>query len=202
MAVFGYGRSIARGQSTENQRLEIEAAGYRVDRWITDEGRSGKTDMQRRHFVAMLEEMKRGDRLVVTRLGHLGDDAADVLRTIQALAERNMEVVVLQLGKLDLGSAAATPMRTMLAAVADMECERTEERARSGSTRVKTERTPPGRSSSRPTSEQRTKIVTEYSMGCSVSELARRYNVSRASILGIVTPKSVPPAPLPLAWGD
>ena len=158
--------------------------------------------MQRRHFVAMLEEMKRGDRLVVTRLGHLGDDAADVLRTIQALAERNMEVVVLQLGKLDLGSAAATPMRTMLAAVADMECERTEERARSGSTRVKTERTPPGRSSSRPTSEQRTKIVTEYSMGCSVSELARRYNVSRASILGIVTPKSVPPAPLPLAWGD
>jgi putative DNA-invertase from lambdoid prophage Rac len=42
MAVFAYGRVSTKDQTTENQRLEIERAGYKVDYWYADEGVSGK----------------------------------------------------------------------------------------------------------------------------------------------------------------
>jgi DNA invertase Pin-like site-specific DNA recombinase len=72
------------------------------------------------------------------------------------LAARRIEVIVLQLGKLDLTSAAGKLMLTMLAAVAD--------------------------------EEQRRQIVADYAAGVSVSELARRFAVSRAIILGNMKP--------------
>ncbi|WP_230677083.1 recombinase family protein [Ralstonia solanacearum] len=122
MAIFGYGRVSTREQTTENQRLEIENAGYKIDYWFTDEGISGKTHAsQRPQFVAMLDKIRDGETLVVSRLDRLGRDAEDVLRTVRTLAERKIEVVVLQLGKLDLGSSAGKLMLTMLAAVASME---------------------------------------------------------------------------------
>lgn len=42
MAVFGYGRVSTKEQTTENQRREIEAAGYAINFWHADEGVSGK----------------------------------------------------------------------------------------------------------------------------------------------------------------
>ena len=46
------------------------------------------------------------NRLWLQNLTALVEDAQDVGATIKALAERNIEVVVLQLGKLDLASSA------------------------------------------------------------------------------------------------
>jgi DNA invertase Pin-like site-specific DNA recombinase len=42
MAIFGYGRVSTKDQQSENQRLELELAGYQVDYWFADEGVSGK----------------------------------------------------------------------------------------------------------------------------------------------------------------
>ena len=42
MAVFGYGRVSTKEQQSENQRLELERAGYNVSYWFADEGVSGK----------------------------------------------------------------------------------------------------------------------------------------------------------------
>jgi len=36
MAVFGYGRVSTVEQTTDNQRLEIERAGYAVEYWYSD----------------------------------------------------------------------------------------------------------------------------------------------------------------------
>lgn len=38
MAIFAYGRVSTKDQSSENQRLEIENAGIKVDFWFADEG--------------------------------------------------------------------------------------------------------------------------------------------------------------------
>jgi len=43
MATFAYSRVSTKDQSTENQRLDIEKAGFSVDYWFADEGISGKT---------------------------------------------------------------------------------------------------------------------------------------------------------------
>jgi DNA invertase Pin-like site-specific DNA recombinase len=83
---------------------------------------SGKVSAaQRPRFAEMLGKIRDGETLVVSKLDRLGRDAQDVGATIKMLAARRIEVIVLQLGKLDLTSAAGKLMLTMLAAVAEME---------------------------------------------------------------------------------
>lgn len=190
MAIFGYGRVSTREQTTENQRLEIENAGFNVDYWFTDEGISGKTHAsQRPQFVAMLDKIRDGETLVVSRLDRLGRDAEDVLRTVRTLAERKIEVIVLQLGKLDLGSSAGKLMLTMLSAVAEMERSLLVERTQAGLTRAKAEGKTLGRPS-KTTPAQREEMKGRYAAGETVSALARTYGISRASVLAVVNPQS------------
>lgn len=185
MAVFAYGRVSTKDQTTENQRGEIERGGYKVDFWFSDEGVSGKVSAsQRPQFGRLLGQIRDSETLVVSKLDRLGRDAQDVGATIKALAARKIEVIVLQLGKLDLASPAGKLMLTMLAAVAEMERDLLVERTQSGLARAKAEGKTLGRPS-KTTPEQRAEIIAKYEQGASVSELARQFKISRASILGI-----------------
>lgn len=189
MAIFAYGRVSTKDQTTENQRREIEAAGYQVEFWFADEGVSGKVSAsQRPRFAKMIQQIRDGETLVVSKLDRLGRDAQDVGATIKALAARRIEVIVLQLGKLDLTSAAGKLMLNMLAAVAEMERDLLVERTQSGLARAKAE----GKTLGRPaatTEEQRQAIHAQHHQhGLSISALARTYNVSRATIMRIAKP--------------
>ncbi len=187
MAIFGYGRVNTKEQTTENQRREIEAAGYAIDFWHADEGVSGKVSAaQRPQFAKMLSQIRDGETLVVTKLDRLGRDAQDVGATIKALAARRIEVIVLQLGKLDLTSAAG---KLMLAAVAEMERDLLVERTQSGLARAKAEGKTLGRPAST-TDAQRAAMLQQHQTGQSISSLARTYGVSRASVMRVVKPAS------------
>jgi len=190
MAVFGYGRVSTKGQTTENQLHEIRAAGYQVEAefWYAEEGVSGKVPaLQRPEFIKLLAQILSGEILVVTKLDRLGRDAQDVSATIKMLASRRVEVVVLQLGKLDLASPAGKLMMNMLAAVAEMERDLLVERTQSGLARAKAEGKTLGRPT-RTTPEQRATIVKRHQAKESISALAREYGISRASVMRIVTP--------------
>jgi len=188
MATFGYGRVSTKEQTTENQRREIEVAGYATDYWYADEGVSGKVSAaQRPQFAKMLSQIRDGETLVVTKLDRLGRDAQDIGATIKALAARRIVVVVLQLGKLDLTSAAGKLMLNMLAAVAEMERDLLVERTQSGLACAKAE----GKTLGRPTSttdEQRTAMARQHQAGESISALARTFGISRASVMRVVKP--------------
>jgi putative DNA-invertase from lambdoid prophage Rac len=188
MAVFGYSRVSTKEQTTENQRREIEAVGYTTDYWYADEGVSGKVSAaQRPQFAKMLSQIRDGETLVVTKLDRLGRDAQDIGATIKALAARRIVVIVLQLGKLDLTSAAGKLMLNMLAAVAEMERDLLVERTQSGLARAKAE----GKTLGRPTSttdEQRAAMTRQHQAGESISALARTFGISRASVMRVVKP--------------
>lgn len=187
MAVIGYTRVSTKEQTVENQRREIKAAGYQVALWFADEGISGKVPaLQRPQFAKMLEGIRDGETLVVTKLDRLGRDAQDVGATIKMLAARGIEIVVLQLGKVDLTSAAGKLMLTMLAAVAEMERDLLVERTQSGLERAKAQGKVLGRPS-KTSDEQRQAIRVAYDAGESVSALAREYGVSRANVLNILS---------------
>jgi len=187
MAVFGYGRVSTCQQTTENQRLELERAGYQIepDYWFADEGVSGKVAAsQRPAFKRMLGMVRKSETLVVAKLDRLGRDAIDVLQTVRQLGERGIKVIVLQLGDTDLTSSGGKLLLTMLAAVAEMERDLLVERTQAGLARAKAE----GKTLGRPpktTPEQRTEILQRLELGDSVSALARLYSVSRANIIGI-----------------
>ena len=186
VAIFAYGRVSTKDQTTENQKCEIEAQGYKVDYWFADEGVSGKVPAsQRPQFKKMIEQIRDGEALIVSKLDRLGRDAQDVGATIKALAKRRIEVIVLQLGKLDLTSPAGKLMLNMLAAVAEMERDLLVERTQAGLQRAKSE----GKVLGRPTKtndEQREQIMCLHKQGTSISELSRTYRVSRASIMRII----------------
>lgn len=185
MAVFGYGRVSTNAQHTENQRLELEAAGFKIDYWFSDTGISGKTSAsQRPEFSQLLTQIRDGETLVVSKLDRLGRDAVDVLQTIRLLGSRGIQVIVLQLGKVDLTSVAGKLLLTMLVAVAEMERDLLVERTQAGLERAKAQGKILGRPS-KTNDQQKQEIRTLLNEGVSVSSLAREFNVSRANIIGI-----------------
>jgi putative DNA-invertase from lambdoid prophage Rac len=191
MAIFGYGRVSTKEQQSENQRLELVRAGYDVSYWFADDGVSGKVPaLQRVQFRILLDKIRDGETLVVSKLDRLGRDAQDIGATIKMLAARRIEVIVLQLGKLDLTSSAGKLMLTMLAAMAEMERDLLVERTQSGLARAKAE----GKTLGRPaltTGEQRAAMVARFKAGESISALSRDYEVSRASVMRVVKPAAV-----------
>lgn len=190
MAVFGYGRVSTTEQTADNQRLEIERAGYAVEYWYADTVSGKAHAAQRKQFGVLLGKLRIQDTVVVSKLDRLGRDAPDVLSTIKSLSALGVEVVVLQLGKLDLASTPGKFMLTMLAAVAEMERDLIVERTQAGLARAKAD----GKALGRPaktTPEQRKAMVNSYEQKASVSTLARLYGISRATVLAVVKPSPV-----------
>jgi DNA invertase Pin-like site-specific DNA recombinase len=185
MAVFGYGRVSTAEQTTDNQRLEIERAGYVVEYWYADTVSGKAHAAQRKQFGVLLGKLRARDTVVVAKLDRLGRDAPDVLSTIKSLATLGVEVVVLQLGKLDLASTPGKLMLTMLAAIAEMERDLIVERTQAGLARAKAEGKVLGRPA-KTTPEQRKAMIDAYQKKTSVSALARRYGISRATVLTVV----------------
>jgi DNA invertase Pin-like site-specific DNA recombinase len=185
MAIFAYTRVSTADQTTDNQRLEIESAGYRVDFWFADAGVSGAVPAsQRRAFQQLLSQIRNGETLVVSKLDRLGRNSIDIQTTIRQLQERGIKVIVLALGNTDLTSPAGKLLMSMLAAVAEMERDLLVERTQAGLARAKAEGKVLGRKS-KTTGIQRDKIRQLLAQGTSVSQVARDYGISRASVINI-----------------
>ena len=184
-AVFSYLRVSTTDQTTDNQKLEILAAGYTPDYWFSDSGISGKTPAASRPQVKLLlEKIRDGETLVVSKLDRLGRDSIDVLQTIQMLGDRNIKIIVLQLGNTDLTSTAGKLLLTVLSAVATMERDLLIERTQAGLARAKAE----GKILGRPfktTKEQQQQIMEKLDAGASVSAVAKEFGISRASVINI-----------------
>ena len=185
MATFAYGRVSTRDQDAQNQRLEIERAGYVVSYWFADEISGKVSATQRPQFRELLDKIRDDERLVVAKLDRLGRDAMDIGATIKLLAARRIEVIVLQLGKLDLGSAAGRMILTVLAAMAEMERDLLVERTQSGLARAKAEGKVLGRPT-KTTARDQAKIVGLHSTGLSLAVIARQFGIGKATVHAIV----------------
>jgi putative DNA-invertase from lambdoid prophage Rac len=184
--VFAYARVSTVEQLTENQREQIAAAGYRIEprRFIEEKVSGSVPARQRPGFAKLLDRMEAGDTLVVSKLDRIGRDSIDVQKTVELCVEQGIRLIVLQLGNLDLASSSGALMVKVLAAVADFERELIIERTRAGQARSRAAGTHMGRP--RKTSDdQREKIRLCLAEGRTVSAVAREFNLSRATVIGI-----------------
>ena len=71
---FAYCRVSTIEQSAENQKREIQAAGFNIEPFrIIEEKISGSVAMKKRpNFIRLLDRLEPGDVLVVTKLDRLG----------------------------------------------------------------------------------------------------------------------------------
>lgn len=184
--VFAYARVSTVEQLTENQRGQIERAGYSIrPKFFISEQISGSVPAsQRPGFQRLMDRMDEGDTLVVTKLDRIGRDSIDVQQTVERFQQEGIRLVVLQLGNLDLTSSAGALMVKMLAAVADFERDLIIERTQAGQARARAAGTHMGRPS-KTTPEQKHEIRDALSNGASISSLATIFHVSRATIISI-----------------
>ncbi len=137
--VFAYCRVSTADQVTANQRQEIEAAGFVLERHrIIEECISGSApSSQRPGFMRLIDRLEPGDVLVVTKLDRLGRNAMDVRATVERLETNQVRVHCLALGGVDLTSAAGKMTMQVIAAVAEFERDLLIERTQSGIRRAR-----------------------------------------------------------------
>lgn len=184
--IFAYTRVSTIDQDTTNQLLEIQSAGYTIERHRHIEERiSGSVEaFKRPSFLQLTQKLELGDTLVVTKLDRLGRDSINVQQTVKWFTEHGIRLIVLQLGNLDLTSSSGALMIKVLSAVADFERQLIIERVQSGLARAKANNVRLGRPPKTTQSDQQ-EIVSKLAQGVTVSQLARDYDISRASIIKI-----------------
>jgi len=184
--VFAYCRVSTIDQSTQNQAMEIEAAGFAIEkRRLIEERISGSVPAKERlGFMKLIDRMESGDVLVVTKLDRLGRNAMDVRATVEQLTGLGVRVHCLALGGVDLTSAAGKMTMQVIAAVAEFERDLLMERTQSGITRAKAA----GKRFGRPptlSQEEQTSVLRRLNEGAAIAEIAREYKTTRQTILRV-----------------
>ncbi|QII38230.1 recombinase family protein [Rouxiella badensis] len=184
--VFAYCRVSTLEQTTENQRREIEAAGFAVksQRLIEEHISGSVAASERPGFSKLLDRMENGDVLIVTKLDRLGRNAMDIRKTVEQLATSDIRVHCLALGGVDLTSPAGKMTMQVISAVAEFERDLLLERTHSGIARAKAA----GKRFGRPSvlsEEQQSTVIARINAGISISAIAREFNTTRQTILRV-----------------
>jgi len=180
--VFAYCRVSTVEQTTENQLLAINKAGWIVEpsRVISETISGSVAAMQRPEFKLLVEhKLESGDALVVNKLDRLGRDNIDVQQTITMLMQRGIKVMCLDLPAQDLSSSEGLLILQMFSAFAEFERNRIRERTQEGLARAKRE----GKKLGRPEALKTTAFVQELKgQGLSQSKVASRLDISLATV--------------------
>lgn len=130
--IYGYARVSTKGQardgnSLEDQESKLREAGCTE---IFHDSFTG-TKMERPEFSKLMEKIKAGDTLVITKLDRFARTAADGAKTIQELVSRGVNVNVLNMGMAN-NTAMGKLMVTILLAFAEFERDCIVERTQTG----------------------------------------------------------------------
>uniref|UniRef100_UPI00402BE595 recombinase family protein n=1 Tax=Methylomonas sp. SPW-1 TaxID=3438877 RepID=UPI00402BE595 len=184
--VFAYCRVSTTDQTTQNQNLEIQAAGFAIqqNRFIEESISGSVAANERPGFIKLIDRMESGDVLVVTKLDRLGRNAMDVRATVEHLANSGIRVHCLALGGVDLTSSAGKMTMQVIAAVAEFERDLLIERTQAGISRARAA----GKQFGRPPAlnpEARAEVIKRLAAGTNISELAREFKTTRQTIMRI-----------------
>src|SRR4051812_4828402 len=133
MARIGYARVSTIEQDLDTQLARLKAEGCEI---VRSEKVSGASRDGRTELATVIEFLRPGDELVVTRLDRLGRDTRDVLNLIHECEQRGAHVTVLDPRVCTRGEMGHIVL-TVLGMVAQMERRFIKERQREGVERAK-----------------------------------------------------------------
>lgn len=130
--IYGYARVSTRGQERDGNSIEDQEKRLRAEGCgrIFRDSYTG-TKMDRPGFAELLRTVKRGDKIVVTKLDRFARNTAGGIETIQGLLQRGVMVHILNMGLID-DTPTGKLMVTMLLAFAEFERDMIVERTRAG----------------------------------------------------------------------
>ena len=182
MAIIGYARVSTDGQTVDAQHQTLRAAG--AERVFSETASGARTD--RKELARALKALAKGDTLLVTRLDRLARSTRDLLNILDVVAK--VGAGFRSLG--DLWADTTTPhgrlMLTVLGGLAEFERELIRARTGEGRKRAAARGVHMGRPP-KLTRHQREEALEALSLGSATqADLARRFNVSQASISRLV----------------
>jgi DNA invertase Pin-like site-specific DNA recombinase len=182
MSIISYLRVSTAGQTVENQRQAIIAAGWTIEKQFSDEATSGTTKADSRPgWAECAKYLRDGDTLVVYALDRLGRSTVDVLSTINGLDERGVRLVILQ-QQFDTGTPAGKLALTMFAAFAEFENGIRKARQREGIARARMDGKKYQGRKPKLTAEQQSELRQRFDAGENRSALARAFGIDRVTV--------------------
>lgn len=175
---IGYARVSTRKQDLELQVNELKSAG--VDK-IYKEKFTG-TSMKRPVFEQVLNVLKSGDVLVVTKLDRLARNTQDALKIATILRDQNVALDILNMGKID-NSPIGNLTFTMFSAFAQFERDLIVARTEAGKEWAREHK--PNFLEGRPRKYDQARIAHAYELrkkGYSYSQLEDMLGISRATL--------------------
>lgn len=181
--LLGYARVSTRKQTTDQQLDALMAAGVDPSHVYSDVMSGARTD--RPGLDALLDYAREGDTIVVVALDRLGRSLSHMIKTIENLQQRKVNLRSLREG-IDFSTPAGRLQAAIFSAMAEYERELIRERAAVAREAAEVR----GRHIGRPralTADQVSTVQKMNAGGVDVSTIARTLNVSRATIYRAVT---------------
>lgn len=180
--IIGYARVSTKGQVKEGYSLEVqkqEILAKYANAQMELEQFTGATT-ERPIFNKIINELKQGDTLVVTKLDRLARNTVEGIQIVQQLFDRGIAVHVLNIGLLENSSMGKFFLTTLLA-VAEMERNTIIERTQTGKAIAKTKA---GFKEGRPKEYTQTQInmALDLLSTYSYTEVARQTKISKATL--------------------
>src|SRR6201995_4577308 len=174
MALYGYARVSTLDQNLSIQRAALKAAGCDVIRAEKASGtrRDGRTELQ-----VLLDFLRPGDALIVTRIDRLARSLRDLQNIVHELKEKRVTLRATE-QPIDTGTAAGKAFLDMLGVFAEFETNLRKERQLEGISAAKARGVYKGR---KPTLDPG-KVHELAAAGAGGSAIARQLKISRTSV--------------------
>jgi DNA invertase Pin-like site-specific DNA recombinase len=172
--LYGYARVSTIDQDLSTQRAALKAAGCEVIRAEKASGarRDGRTELQ-----VVLDFLREGDTLVVTRIDRLARSVKDLQDLVHELKGRGVKLKATE-QPIDTGTAAGKAFLDMLGVFAEFETNLRKERQLEGIAAAKARGVYKGR---KPVIDAGA-VQRLAAEGVGATEIARRLNIGRASV--------------------
>jgi DNA invertase Pin-like site-specific DNA recombinase len=178
VTIIGYARVSTTDQDLSIQKATLKAAGCEV---IRAEKRSGATIKDRDELKTVLDFLRDGDVLMVTRIDRLARSIGDLQDIVRAVRARGAILKATE-QPIDTGTATGKCFLDMLGVFAEFETNLRRERQLEGIAKAKAA----GVYKGRPPSIEATQVRELKAQGLGPSEIARALKIGRASVYRVL----------------
>ncbi|SCX20309.1 Transposon resolvase [Agrobacterium sp. DSM 25558] len=183
MARIGYARVSTIDQDLQGQLDRLQSEGCEI---IRSEKVSGGTRKGRTELATVIEFLREGDELLVTRLDRLGRDTRDVLNIVHECQQRGAYVTIIDPHVSTRGEMGHVIV-TVLGMVAQMERRFLKERQREGIERAKSA----GRYTGGRARIDHAKIRQMAAVGVGVTAIAKDVGCSRMQVYRVLAAEDI-----------
>ena len=178
MAIYGYARVSTTDQDLSLQTEALTAAGCDI---IRSEKLSGTSRNGREELERLMEFIREGDTLLVTRIDRLARSIGDLQDIVRSLKAKGAALKATE-QPIDTSTAAGKAFLDMLGVFAEFETNLRRERQMEGIAKAKERGVYKGRKASIDSAE----VVKLRGEGLGASEIAKKLGIGRASVYRVL----------------